>query len=95
MSLNTPMVLMDISAKLSAWKDNPNSTMFSKLHIYKTNSVLQAVATSVEPTDIEVFVEHYKGPDPTNPDQLSTLGATTALVICFHFLLLWCAVLPY
>jgi hypothetical protein len=48
---------------------------------------LQAFATGVEPSDIDVFVEHHKCPDPTNPDQLSTLGATTALVIYFHFLL--------
>jgi hypothetical protein len=61
--------------------------MFSNLHIYKTNSILQAVATGVEPTDIKVFVEHHKGPDSTNPDQLSTPGGTTTLVICFHFLL--------
>jgi hypothetical protein len=61
--------------------------MLSNLHIYKTNSILQAFATGVEPSDIDVFVEHHKCPDPTNPDQLSTLGATTALVICFHFLL--------
>jgi hypothetical protein len=61
--------------------------MFSNLHIYKTNSILLAVATGVEPADIEVFVEHHKGPDPTNLDQLSTPGATSALVICFHFLL--------
>jgi hypothetical protein len=39
----------------------------------------------VDPSDIEVFVERHKGRDPTNPDQLSTPGATTALVICFHF----------
>jgi hypothetical protein len=59
--------------------------MFSNLHIYKTNSVLQAVATGVESTNIEVFVEHHKGLDPTNPDQLSTPGATVALVIYSHF----------
>jgi hypothetical protein len=61
--------------------------MFSNLHIYKTNSILHAIATSVEPSDINVFVEHHKGLDPTNHNQLSTLGATSALVICFHFLL--------
>jgi hypothetical protein len=55
-------------------------------HIYKTNSILQVVDTGVEPSDIDVFVEHHKGPDPTNPDQLSTPSATVALVICFHFL---------
>jgi hypothetical protein len=58
--------------------------MFSNLNIYKTNSILPAVAIGVEPNDIDIFVEHHKGPDPTNPDQLSTLSATTALVICFH-----------
>jgi hypothetical protein len=65
--------------------------MLSNLHIYKTNSI----ATGVDPSDIEVFVEHQKGRDPTNPGQLSTPGVTTALVICFHFLLDSCVVLPY
>jgi hypothetical protein len=69
--------------------------MFSSRHIYKTNSILQVGATGVDPSDIEVFVEHHKGRNPTNPDQLSTLGATAALVICFHFLLGLCVVLPY
>jgi hypothetical protein len=69
--------------------------MFSNLHIYKTNSILQAVTTSVDPSDIEVFAEHYKGHDDINPNHLSTLGATTALVIYFHFLLDSCVVLPY
>jgi hypothetical protein len=69
--------------------------MFSNLHIYKTNSILQAVATGVDPSGIEVFIEHHKGHDPTNPDQLSTLSVTVALVICFHFLLGSCVVLPY
>jgi hypothetical protein len=95
MRLNTPTTPMDISSKLQNWQDNSNLTMFSNLHIYKTNSILQAVATGVDPSDIEVFVEHHKGRDPTNPDWLSTPGATTALVIYFHFLLGWCVVLPY
>jgi hypothetical protein len=55
--------------------------MFSNLHIYKTNSILQVAATSVDVSDIEVFVEYHKGSDPTNPDQLFTLGALAALVI--------------
>jgi hypothetical protein len=42
--------------------------MFSNLPIYKTNFVLQVVATGVEPTDIEVFIEHHKGPNPTSPN---------------------------
>jgi uncharacterized short protein YbdD (DUF466 family) len=69
--------------------------MFSNLHIYKTNSILQAVATGVDVSDIEVFVEHHKGSNPNNPNQLSTPGATSALVICFHFLLDLCVVHPY
>jgi hypothetical protein len=73
---------------------NSNLTMFSNLHIYKTNSILQSVATGVDPSDIKVFVEHHKGCDPTNPGQLSTTSATTALVIYFHFLLDSCVVLP-
>jgi hypothetical protein len=69
--------------------------MFSNLHIYKTNSILQAADTGVDASDIKVFVEHHKGIDPTNSDQLSPLGGTTALVICFHFLLDSCVVRPY
>jgi hypothetical protein len=69
--------------------------MFSNLHIYKTNSILQAATTGVDVSDIEVFVEHHKGSDPTNPDQLSTPSATAALVIFFHFLLDSCVVRPY
>jgi uncharacterized short protein YbdD (DUF466 family) len=42
--------------------------MFSNLHIYKTNSILQAVAMGVDMSDFEFFVEHHKGHDPTNPD---------------------------
>jgi hypothetical protein len=42
--------------------------MFSNLHIYKTNSILQAIATGVDLSDIKVFVEHHKGCDRTNPD---------------------------
>jgi hypothetical protein len=69
--------------------------MLSNLHIYITNSILQAVAIGVDPSDIDIFVEHHKGRDPTNPDQLNTPGATAALVICFNFLLGSCVVLPY
>jgi hypothetical protein len=69
--------------------------MFSNLHIYKTNSILQAIAIGVDLSDIKVFVENHKGRDPTNPYQLSTPGATIALVICFHFFLGSCVVLPY
>jgi hypothetical protein len=58
--------------------------MFSNLHIYKTNSILQAAATGVD-----------KGWDPTNHNLLSTLDATAALVIYFHFLLDSCVVRPY
>jgi hypothetical protein len=41
--------------------------MFSNLHIYKNNSILKAVATGVDPSDIKVFVEHHKGRSPTKP----------------------------
>jgi hypothetical protein len=69
--------------------------MFNNINIYKTSSILQAVATSVGPRDIDVFVEHHNGRDSTNLDQLTTPGTTSAMVICFHFLLGYCAVLPY
>jgi hypothetical protein len=35
-------------------------SMFSNLHIYKTNSILQAAATGVDVSDIEVFIEHHR-----------------------------------
>jgi hypothetical protein len=38
-------------------------------------------------SDIEVFVEHHQGPDPSNPDQLCSQLATDALVSCHHFLM--------
>jgi uncharacterized short protein YbdD (DUF466 family) len=41
--------------------------MLSNLHIYKTNYILQAAATGVDVSDIEVFVEHKKGRDPLTP----------------------------
>jgi hypothetical protein len=68
--------------------------MFNNLHIYKTNFILQAIATAMDLSDIDVYVEHHKGRNPTNPDQLSP-GATLALVIYFQFLLDSCVVLPY
>jgi hypothetical protein len=49
-------------------EDNSNLTIFSNLYIYKTNAILQTVATCVDPSDIDVFVDHYKGRDPANPD---------------------------
>jgi hypothetical protein len=33
--------------------------MFSNLHIYKTNSILQIVVTGVELSDSDVYVEHH------------------------------------
>jgi hypothetical protein len=38
-------------------------------------------------SDIEVFVEHHRGPDPSNPDQLCSQSAMDALVSCHHFLM--------
>jgi hypothetical protein len=62
--------------------------MLNNIHIYETNSILQAVTTSVEPTHIMIFVEHHKGPDPTNLDELFTLDAAAALVIYFLSILI-------
>jgi hypothetical protein len=36
-------------------------------------------------SDIEVFVEDHRGPDPSNPDQLCSELAMDALVSCHHF----------
>jgi hypothetical protein len=42
-------------------------------------------------SDIQVFIDHHQGPDPSNPDQLCSQSATDALVSCHHFSML-CAV---
>jgi hypothetical protein len=44
-------------------------------------------------SDIEVFIEHHRGPDPSNLDQLCSQLATDALVSCHHFLMFCTVVL--
>jgi hypothetical protein len=44
-------------------------------------------------TEIEVFIEHHGGPDPSNLDQLCSQLATDALVNCYHFLIFCTVVL--
>jgi hypothetical protein len=39
------------------------------------------------PSEIEVFIEYHRGPDPLNPDQHCTQSATDCLVSCYHFLI--------
>jgi hypothetical protein len=36
-------------------------------------------------SDIQVFIDHHQGPDPSNPDQLCLQSATDALVSSIHF----------
>jgi hypothetical protein len=43
-------------------------------------------------SDIEVFIEHHWGPDPSNLDQLYSQSATNALVSCHH-LSMFCTVI--
>jgi hypothetical protein len=38
-------------------------------------------------SDIEVFVEHHRGPGPLNPDKFCSQSAIDALVSCHHFLM--------
>jgi hypothetical protein len=38
-------------------------------------------------SDSEVFVEHHRGPDASNPDQLFSQSAIDALVSSHHFLM--------
>jgi hypothetical protein len=52
---------------------------------HETNSELQAKWDGVVRSDIEVFVEHHRGPNPSNLDQLCSQSATDALVSCHHF----------
>jgi hypothetical protein len=60
---------------------------FSNQHIYKTNSILQPVATGVDPSDIEVFVEHHKGRDPM-VDTTSIPTVDMALIPLLSYLIL-------
>jgi hypothetical protein len=36
-------------------------------------------------SDIQVFIDHHRGLDPSNSDQLSSQSNTYALVSCHHF----------
>jgi hypothetical protein len=40
---------------------------------------------------IEVFIEHHRGPDPSNLDQLCSQSAIDALVSC-QYLLMFCTI---
>jgi hypothetical protein len=44
-------------------------------------------------SDIQVFIDHHRGPDPSNLDQLFSQLATDALVSCHHFSMLCTVVL--
>jgi hypothetical protein len=44
-------------------------------------------------SDIQVFIDHHRGPDPSNPDQLCSQLAIDALVSCHHFSMLYTIVL--
>jgi hypothetical protein len=44
-------------------------------------------------SDIEVFIEHHRGPNPSNLDQLCSQLAMDALVSCHHFLMFCTVVL--
>jgi hypothetical protein len=44
-------------------------------------------------SDIQVFIDHHRGPDPSNPNQLCSQLATYALVSCHHFSMLCTVVL--
>ena len=51
------------------------------------NSFLQAAATIVELSDIEIYVAGHQGSDLVNPDQLCSQSSTEHLVrsFCFWF----------
>jgi hypothetical protein len=44
-------------------------------------------------SDIQVFIDHHRGPGPSNPDQLYSQSVTDALVSCHHFSMLCTVVL--
>jgi hypothetical protein len=44
-------------------------------------------------SDIAIFVENHRGPDPSNLDQLCSQSATDALMGFYHFLILSIVVL--
>jgi hypothetical protein len=52
-----------------------------------TNSSLQEVWDGVVPSEIEVFIEYHRGPDPLNPDQLYSQSTMNCLVSFYHFLI--------
>jgi hypothetical protein len=37
------------------------------------------------PSEIEVFVEYHREPNPSNSDQLCSQSTTDCLVSCYHF----------
>jgi hypothetical protein len=44
-------------------------------------------------SDIELFIEHHRGPDPSNLDQLCSQSVTDVLVSSHHFLMFCTVVL--
>jgi hypothetical protein len=44
-------------------------------------------------SDIAIFIENHRGPDPLNPDQLYSQSAIDALVSFYHFFILSTVVL--
>jgi hypothetical protein len=45
-------------------------------------------------SDIEVFIEHHRGPDSLNPDQFCSQSATYALM-SFHHFSMFCTVVLF
>jgi hypothetical protein len=60
---------------------------------HATNYQLQAKQNGVVSSDIKVFVEHHRGPDPSNSDQLCSQSVINALVSCHYFSIFYTIVL--
>ena len=54
--------------------------IFNNIIMNVINSFLQAAASGVEPSEIEIYVAGHKGTNPANPDQLCSQSATEHLV---------------
>jgi hypothetical protein len=51
----------------------------------------QEVQNGIAPTDVEVYVQGHRGPDPSQPDQLCTQVAKDRLVSSLLSLIYFCS----
>jgi hypothetical protein len=85
-----------VEAQIQCWWAYPQVVTHGKISWFKCYiyECCHAKRDSVVRSDIEVFIEHHWGPDPSNPDQLCSQSTTDALVSCHHFSMFCTVVLP-